>query len=142
MTKREGKQRIWVFAVWAFAAACLCSVVSAQTPSPTPDDEPIKIDTLLINIPLVVSDRDGRHIGGLKKDDFSVLLDGEKQTIDYFADAEAPVNVAIIIDLSGSTRPVLGDIKNAAKTFVEKLSPSDQAMVMTFDQFRKLEVVC
>ena len=110
------------------------------TPTPTPDDEPIKIDTLLINIPVVVSDRNGRYVGGLKREDFSILLDGETQEIEYFADAEAPVRVAIILDMSGSTLPYMKAIKDAAKAFVDKLNPADQAAVITFDQYSRIYV--
>lgn len=126
-----------------FLLALLTGVVISQiTPTPTPDDEPIKVDTLLINIPLVVSDRDGRYVGGLKKEDFTILLDGDKQEIEYFADAEAPVSVAIILDMSGSTRPYMRAIKDAAKAFVEKMNPADSGAIITFNQFNKLEVVC
>lgn len=142
MRPRPTKIKYLVAAIVLFAAALLNGGVSAQTPTPTPDEETIKVDTLLINIPLVVSDRDGRHVGGLKKEDFSILLDGEKQTIEYFADAEAPVSVAIILDLSGSTKPYLGKIKEAAKAFVDRLNPGDQGAVLTFDQHSRIEVVC
>ena len=117
-------------------------VLSSGFYAQTPDDEPIRVDTLLINIPLVVSDRDGRYVGGLRKEDFTILLDGEKQEIEYFGNSEAPVSVAIVLDMSGSTRPYLREIQTAAKTFVEKLNPADQGVLLTFDQFARIEVVC
>ena len=120
---------------------CCLILVAFSISAQTTDDAPIKVETTLINIPLVVSDRDGRHVGGLRKEDFTILLDGEKQEIEYFADAEAPVSVAIILDLSGSTRPYIQKIRDAAKAFVEKLNPSDQAAVLTFDQFQKIDVI-
>lgn len=119
----------------------LLSAAAAQNPQPTTDDDPIKVDTLLINIPVVVSDSDGRFIGGLKKEDFIIRLDGRKQEIEYFADSEAPVSVAIILDLSGSTRPYLRAIKDAANAFVDKLNRADQAAIITFNQFNRLDVV-
>ncbi len=117
--------------------------VVGQTPTPAPveDDEPIRVETTLINIPFVVSDRDGRHVAGVKKEDVFVKLDGEDQPIEYFADSEAPVSVAIILDMSGSTRPHIGQIRDAAKKFVDKLNPADQAMVLTFDQRAKIDLV-
>src|SRR4051812_25317922 len=43
----------------------------AQTATTTPEDgTPIKVDTVLLNIPVIVSDRDGRNIPGLTKDNF------------------------------------------------------------------------
>ncbi|MBK9766395.1 MAG: hypothetical protein IPP63_04925 [Chloracidobacterium sp.] len=47
------------------------------------DDAPIRINTVLLNVPVVVSDKDGRNITGLKKEDFSVFQEGVKQTIEF-----------------------------------------------------------
>ncbi len=127
-----------------FAAGTLVTAglaVAGQTPEPTPDDELIKVDTLLINVPLIVTDRDGRFIGGLKKDNFIVRIGDERQEIEYFTDSEAPVTVAIILDMSGSTRSNIGQIRDAAKKFVEGLKATDRAMVVTFDQYRSIDVV-
>lgn len=126
-----------------FAVLILAAGLSAvaQTATPTPDDELIKVDTLLINVPLMVTDRDGRFVGGLKKEDFIVRIGDERQEIEYFTDSETPVSVAIILDMSGSTRPNIGQIRDAAKKFVEELKPSDRAMVVTFDQYRTIDIV-
>ena len=137
MKPKPTKIKYLVAAIVLFAAALLNGGVSAQTPTPTPDEETIKVETLLINIPLVVSDRDGRHVGGLRKEDFTILLDGEKQKIEYFADAEAPVSVAIILDLSGSTRPISGRSGTRRRPSSKSSIRRDQAAVLTFDQFQK-----
>ena len=97
------------------------------------DDTPIKVDTIFVNIPVIASDGKGRNIAGLKKENFSIFQDGEKQTIDFFADEEAPMNVAIIIDTSGSTTNVLGDIKDAARAFITIFSSEDKGMILSFD---------
>ena len=98
-----------------------------------PDETPVKIDTVLINVPLIVSDKDGRNIVGLKKENFSIFQQGEKQTIEFFADVEEPMNVAIIIDTSGSTGGVLRSIKKSAKEFLLTFRPEDKGMVISFD---------
>jgi VWFA-related protein len=98
------------------------------------DDAPIRVDTVLVNIPVIVSDPRGRYVTGLKKEDFTVLLDGEKQEIEYFADTDVPLSISIVVDVSGSTAPFLGDIKKAAKAFVDQLRPTDRAMLVTFHQ--------
>src|SRR5471030_3002010 len=82
------------------------------------DDQPIKVSTLLVNIPVIASDRDGRYVSGLKKENFSIIQDGVTQNIDFFADDSAPMNVAILIDTSFSTARVLSDIKSAARDFL------------------------
>lgn len=97
------------------------------------ETETIKIDTRLVSIPVIVSDRNGRYIPNLTVTDFSVFQDGTQQNIEFFAATEEPLTIALLIDTSQSTRPVLGDIKDSAKSFIKLLTPKDRAMVVTFD---------
>lgn len=100
---------------------------SAQT------DDTIKVDTRLVSIPVIVSDRDGRYVPNLQQTDFKIFQDGAEQPIAFFAATEEPVAVAILIDTSQSTHEVLGDIKDSAKSFIKLLTPRDRAMVVSFD---------
>ncbi|MCW5962158.1 MAG: VWA domain-containing protein [Pyrinomonadaceae bacterium] len=97
------------------------------------EDEPIKIETVLLNVPVFVGDKDGRNIVGLQKEDFRIFQKGEEQAIEFFADAEEPINVAILIDTSGSTASRLGSIKMAALDFLDHLGPNDNALIIGFD---------
>ena len=96
-------------------------------------DEVIKVNTSLVSVPVTVSDRDGRYIPDLKLSDFSLRRDGSDQKIDFFASTQEPINVAILIDTSQSTRPVLGEIKKAAERFIKLMGPRDKAAVVSFD---------
>lgn len=124
---RVPRSKVVVLVVWLLFACA--SGGTAQVV----DDAPIKINTVLLNVPVVVSDRDGRNITGLKKDDFSIYQEGVKQTIEFFANTEEPMNVAILIDTSYSTKEVLGSMKKAAKSFVGTIGPQDKGMVLSFD---------
>jgi Ca-activated chloride channel homolog len=97
------------------------------------DDTPIRVDTLLLTVPLTVSDRKGNYIAGLKKENFTILEDGLSQNIELFLNEEAPMNVAILLDTSYSTREVLDKIQRAARDFVKILRPEDRAMIVGFD---------
>jgi Ca-activated chloride channel homolog len=97
------------------------------------DDTPIKVDTLLFTIPLTVSDEKGRNIPGLKKENFSIYQDGDEQEIELFFNEEAPMNVAILLDTSYSTKEVLDNIQKAARDFVKILRPQDKAVIVSFD---------
>ncbi|MBL8167558.1 MAG: VWA domain-containing protein [Acidobacteria bacterium] len=109
-------------------------LANAQQRETRPDQEPtLKIDTALVSVPVIVSDQQGRYISGLKASDFSLYEDRVKQAIDFFADTEEPINVALLLDTSKSTTMVLDDIKNAAKDFVKQLRPQDRAMIVSFD---------
>jgi Ca-activated chloride channel family protein len=87
----------------------------------------------LVNIPVIASDRNGRYIAGLKKEDFIITQNGERMPIEFFANEDAPLNIAIIVDTSGSTAHVRKNIKDAARTFLKVLRPKDRVMIVSFD---------
>lgn len=97
------------------------------------DDAPIKVNTLLLTMPLTVSDHSGRNVPGLKKADFSIFQNGVEQDIEYFFNEEAPMNVAVLIDSSASTREVLDKIQKSARSFVKLFRPEDKGIIVTFD---------
>lgn len=106
------------------------TILYAQEVGP---DEVVKINTALVSIPVVVNDRQGRYIPGLKVEDFTVYDDGTEQAISFFAAEEEPLTVALLLDTSKSTRDVLGKIKDAAKDFIKLLQPADRCMIVSFD---------
>ena len=108
----------------------LINVVKAQDAN---DDAPIKVDTLLLTMPLTVSDKKGRNITGLKKENFSIFQNGKEQDIEYFFNEEAPMNVAVLIDTSASTKEVLDKIQKAARDFVKVFRPEDKGIIASFD---------
>ena len=87
----------------------------------------------MVSVPVAVSDRDGRYIADLKRKDFTVLEDGVEQKITFFSTFEEPLNIALLLDTSGSTEFSLGDIKAAAREFVDLLNPNDKCLIATFD---------
>lgn len=109
-------------------AAAAVSVLAQDDKSET-----IRIDTSLVNIPVIVSDRNDRYVPGLAKANFRVYQDGVEQTIELFNNDAAPMNVVLALDTSRSTAGVLGKIKKAARKFIKDLGPEDRCMVVTFD---------
>lgn len=118
-------------ATFFIGAVLFCSLsLRAQEKAP---DETIKVETKLISVPTTVSDRNGRYIPNLTAADFQIFQDGVQQNIEFFAATEEPITVALLIDTSQSTRPVLSDIKDSAKSFIKLLTPADRAMIVSFD---------
>ena len=93
----------------------------------------IKVDTSLVNVPVIVSDRSGQFITGLGRQNFRIFEDDVPQEISSFSSTEAPFNVALLIDTSHSTQRKLGAIRKAALTFVKQLQPRDRVAIVTFD---------
>jgi VWFA-related protein len=93
----------------------------------------IRVNTTLVTIPVSVTDRDGKYIPNLNKNDFRLWEDGVEQDVAFFASVEKPFSVALVLDTSGSTRFRLEDMQDAAITFVNQLRPDDRVMVVSFD---------
>jgi Ca-activated chloride channel homolog len=118
------------------AIACGALILLAFTAVRGQDNQPaevIKVYSNLVSVPVIVSDRDGRYIPGLKREDFKLYDNNTQQTLSFFDAAEEPLNVALLLDTSRSTEGVLDDIKKAAKNFLKELRLQDRAMIVCFD---------
>jgi len=111
-----------------FLPACLPSI-SLQRQA----QEPIRVQTTLVNVPVLVSDRQGGSVLGLKAEDFALFDDGVRQPLAFFAAATEPIRVALLLDTSKSMTADLNRIRKAAAGFIPQLRPQDQAMVVGFD---------
>ena len=56
-----------------------------QKAQPSRDADTVRIDTELVQIDIVVSDKQGKLISDLKREDFQILEDGKPQTISHFS---------------------------------------------------------
>lgn len=124
-----------IFIFFAIVFLTIPAAFYAQTSKPDKDQ---KTDKSLISVPVSVSDREGRYITGLKEKDFTLYQDGVKQNITFFATYDEPLNIALLLDTSGSTQDSLEKIKDAAKDFIELLNPNDQCLLATFDSQVKI----
>lgn len=109
------------------------NITAKENASLLTDDEVIKVDTNLVTVPVKVSDRSGRFIAGLKKENFQVLEDGIEQEIAYFSNIEEPFTVALVLDMSPSSTFRINEIQAAANAFIAQLRPRDKVMVVSFD---------
>src|SRR5687767_14166029 len=102
-----------VFLAAGFSAVSISAQVTP--PAKSGDDEPIRIDTQLIDVPMVVTDRTGKPILDLKKNNFIIYEDGKLQEVTEFSATSAPFEVAPFLDTSGSARSDLTLIQRAAQ---------------------------
>src|SRR5262245_25526514 len=103
------------------------------------DDEPIRLGTTLVQVPVTVREAGGRYISDLKEHEFTILEDGVRQKISFFGSVEEPFSAALLLDSSGSTSAQLEIIKSAALAFIDNLRPQDRAMVISFDDSVKVQ---
>lgn len=93
----------------------------------------IRVNTTLVTLPVSVTDRDGRYIPNLRKEDFRLWEDGVEQPVAFFSSVDKPFSVVLMLDTSGSTRFRLEEIQDAAVTFVNQLRQDDRVMIVSFD---------
>jgi VWFA-related protein len=112
---------------------------SAQAPSP--QDPRITLDVSRVNMLFTVSDKRGRFITDLNKDDFEIFETKKPQTIiEFAAEADLPLRLAILIDTSNSVRDRFHFQQEAATAFIDgTVRPrQDRAMVVSFDTAAEL----
>ncbi len=104
--------------------AALTSVGAAQLPQ-------FGTSVQVVEVYASVVDGNGEPIRGLRQDQFTVREDGQVQAISTFIEGDFPLSVAVAIDRSWSMAgEQLALAKDAARTLLGALRPSDQAMVV------------
>lgn len=88
----------------------------------------------LINVTATVTDDDGRFVSGLRKDDFTVYEDGERQEVTHFSNERVPVSLGLLLDSSGSMTPdKMSSARSAIDRFVfDLLGKDDELFFMEF----------
>lgn len=123
---------------WQSPVAAQDKVPPQNPPSKTPNEEQtnvFRMDTDLVSIDVLVTDRNGLHYGAkLKPEDFVVYEDGVRQKISNFSTTEVPFNLALLLDTSGSTRDELSLMQQAARRFLDELRQQDRVAILQFNQ--------
>ena len=105
--------------------------LTARAQAPEPDV--LRIDTDLVNLNVSVFNRKGAQLPvSLQQRDFAVFDNGEPQEISFFASNDAPFDLVLLLDLSGSTADKIGLIRKSAKRFVDAARPGDRIAILTF----------
>ncbi len=110
--------------------------------APDSDDKTrITLDVSRVNMLYTVSDKKGRFVTDLGKDDFEVFESKKPQTIiEFAAETDLPLRLAILIDTSNSIRDRFHFQQEAATAFIDgTVRPEhDRAMIVSFDTAAEL----
>ena len=87
--------------------------------------------TGLVLVPVTVTDRRGKTIQGLRKNDFTVLDELVPQEIVSFAGEDSPTSIELVLDFSGSIRTTANILKETAHAFLEASNPGDEFLLLT-----------
>ena len=95
----------------------------------------IRLNTDLVTVDAIVTDRDGNRISGvLKASDFVIYEDGVRQAINSFSATDAPFNLVLLLDTSGSASHEIELMRRAALRFLDELRPGDRVAVIQFSK--------
>lgn len=134
---------------WALAVACagwlwgqanleVRPAPAAKTDSfPKPD---LRVDTVLVLVPVSVNDPLNRPVTGLDKENFRVYEDKVEQKIVSFSSEDEPIAVGLVFDTSGSMGDKLQRSRMAASEFFKFADPNDEYFLVEFDNSPRLEV--
>jgi VWFA-related protein len=105
------------------------TVAAAQS-----QDAPVfSVRSELVVLDVLVRDRKNEYVRGLTRDAFIVEEDGVRQTIQFFAESDAPATVGLIIDSSGSMASAKEDVITAVGAFGATSNPEDEIFALTFN---------
>lgn len=115
------------------AAACF-----GQSPEPV---ETLRIESDLVDLKVSVVSLNPRNPSAeLQQKDFLVLEDGQPQDISFFAAADTPFDLVLLLDLSSSSKDKLKLIRKSAARFVEATRPTDRVSIVSFSN--EAQLVC
>jgi VWFA-related protein len=134
-----------------FAPLCLAPALSAQkvaaangaAQQTTESDDPTRItlDVTRVNILFTVTDKKGRFVTNLGKDDFDVVENKKPQIIQQFtAESDLPLRLAVLVDTSNSIREQFHFEQQAAIRFIQSVvrPRQDRLMLVSFDSAAEL----
>lgn len=99
-----------------------------------------RLEVNLVELYVVVNDKDGRPVRGLDVSDFAVREDGIPQDVTIFSDAsDLPITLGMAIDSSASMFVKLPGVQKAATDFLRStFREQDRAFVVDFDSEPRL----
>jgi Ca-activated chloride channel homolog len=120
-----------------FAVFALTVTLAAQDKDPSR----IMLDVTRVGMQFTVSDKKGRFVNDLLKDDFEITEGKKPQTIvEFTSESNLPLRLAILIDTSNSIRDRFKFQQEAATDFVNAVirPRQDKAIVVSFDMSAEL----
>lgn len=115
-------------------AAIAITAPSVPSASTAPSGPPqFKSGTLSVPLYVTVTDREGRLVPNLEREDFEVYDNGQLQKLTLFDNQTTPITVVVMLDTSGSMTLILDRVKAAAEQFLIRLLPDDMGRVGAFN---------
>jgi VWFA-related protein len=118
-----------------FAAAVLLQATLAAGQAPS-----FRTETRLVVLHATVLNSRGERVMGLDQQAFTVYENGKRQPIAVFRRDDVPISVGLLIDNSGSMRPLRSRVERAALAFARASNPQDELFVLNFADRVRVDV--
>ena len=126
----------------AALAGATASASSQQPPfNPEDDRNRIVLDVARVNMLYTVSDKKGRFVTDLTRDDFQIVESKREQKIlEFTAESDLPLRLGILVDSSNSIRDRFRFQQEAAIEFINQVvrPRQDKAVIVSFDSAAEL----
>jgi Ca-activated chloride channel family protein len=97
----------------------------------------IRVGVDLVHLAVIVTDKQGKPITGLTKDDFEIKERGKPQRIKFFAAGDEalapPLRLGFLLDASGSMDADMKDVRTAAIKFLNQNEHAVDVTLVDFD---------
>jgi hypothetical protein len=123
--------------LWLVLALVFTFVTSA---SARDDQVTFKSDVALARVDAQVLDRNGRTITGLAVNDFVLRVGDRVVPIRNFASENMPMDILLLLDVSGSMQPHVQRIASASQQALNVLAEKDRVAIMVFDTYTRVRL--
>src|SRR5260370_28369843 len=103
-----------------------------------PSSTTILVHSDLVQIPVTVTDSNGRVVLGLEKEHFTLFEDKVQQVITHFATDDAPASVGLVFDTSDSMQPRMNKAHEAVEALLKNANPADEFFLVQFSDRARL----
>jgi Ca-activated chloride channel family protein len=138
--KMESVSRRWsrLFAFIALAAAAGGALAARSQEAHPPAGAVIEVRADLVRVPVSVTGKDSALVGDLHETNFRILEDGNPVPVKFFAPADAPAQVLVLVETGPAVYLIEREHLIAAYSLLGGLAPSDQVALATYDQSARL----
>jgi len=106
---------------------------TVKNPEGMPDFS-LRVDVPNVQVPVLVTTKDGQFVGGLHKENFKVLEDGVPQNISTFTQqTDAPITAVLLVEFSARNYYFIYPALQASYYFADSLKPNDWVAVIAYD---------
>jgi len=99
-----------------------------------PQSQPIRVSVDRVNVGVIVTDSQGRFVGGLHREDFHVFDNGVEQPMTDFAAIEEPAQLLLLVEAGPAVYLLQGGHLRAVYALLSGLSDGDRVAIARYDQ--------